>query len=76
MDRHHIWANNQKHYRKQNIKTNITGWVGAWFGHDQDWDKWWALVKEIINLYVPSAARSIPSEKPLAPQKIFSYISV
>jgi biotin synthase-like enzyme len=43
MDTYHIRVNNQKHYRKQNIETNIMGWVGigeAWIDLDQDWDKW------------------------------------
>jgi hypothetical protein len=39
-----------------NIKTDLgkTGWGGMdWIGQAQDRNKWWALVKAVIKLWVP-----------------------
>jgi len=49
------------------------GGGGTWIDLDQDKDKWWALVKDIINLHVPSNAGNIVSEKLLASQENFCY---
>jgi len=49
------------------------GGGGAWIDFDQEKDKWWALVKDMINLHVPSNSRNILSEKLLASQERFCY---